>query len=209
MQDRRTIIIADDHPLMTEGLTALIHSSTPYSVIKTVHNGKALMQILNRTLPDLVLLDINMPLLGGIEASAQIKQRFPTVKVAVISMFFENQLIRNLKQTGVDGFIPKLSEGSAFINALRNIMDGKKLFISIKDIDEADKTQSAWPALNELSEREIEIVRQIKQGLSSKQISKHLNISVYTVDTHRKNICRKLHITSPNALIKFAMKYDI
>ena len=209
MSDNATIIIADDHPLMTGGLTALIHSATNYRVIGTVHNGKALLQALNRKLPELVLVDINMPVLGGIEASAEIKQRYPEVKVVVISMFYESQLIKQLKQTGVDGFIPKLSDGAVFIDALTGVMNGKKIFINAAQLTDADKKQDNALSLDGLSTREIEVLRLIKQGLSSKEIAQKLFLSVYTIDTHRKNICRKLQITSPNALVKFAMITDL
>ncbi|MFN8324037.1 MAG: response regulator transcription factor [Chitinophagales bacterium] len=205
--NKQTILIADDHPLITEGLTSVIHSTTPYHVTGTVHDGKALLRLLNRKQPDLVLLDINMPIVNGIEASILIKTKYPQIKVVVISMYDDHSIIQQLQKNGVDGFIPKLTEGSALIETLTKVMNGKKVFIHMKPTKE--KFSSTIPNqsnLNHLSKREKEILLLIQEGLTSRQIATHLKLRVYTVDTHRKNICRKLQITSPNGLVKFAMK---
>jgi two-component system nitrate/nitrite response regulator NarL len=202
----KSILIADDHPLMTEGLTALIHATTSYKVIGTANNGKTLIQLLNRKQPDLILLDINMPVMDGMQSSELIKNKFPDIKVVVISMYTENGIIQQLHKCNVDGFIPKLTEGSVFVDALNKIMKGKKVFIPSMNHNKR-RSPGINNALdvNQLSNREKEILLLIKEGLTSKQIATQLIIKTYTVDTHRKNICRKLQIKSPNALIKFAM----
>jgi len=208
--NNQSILIADDHPLMTEGLTSVIHSSTPYKVTGTVSDGKALLQLLNRKQPDLILLDINMPVLDGMEASILIKTKYPHIKVVVISMYGENSIIQQLQKNGVDGFIPKLTAGATFIEALTKIMSGKKVFIHSKPLREKLRFNLGNETnLSNLSKREKEILLLIKEGLTSRQIASNLKLKVYTVDTHRKNICRKLQITSPNGLVKFAMKLGV
>ena len=198
----KTIVIADDHPLISEGLTSLIQSSTPYTVIGKVNDGKALMHMLNSKSPDLVLLDIHMPMMGGMEAAALIREKYPAIKVVVISMYFEKVIMDQLRQIDVHGFIPKLAAGGIFIDTLQKIMRGEKVYIEMKQ--EADG--SAASDIKQLSKRQLEILRKIRDGLTTRQIAERLKLTVFTVDTHRKNICQKLNITSPNGLLKFALK---
>jgi len=202
MPNSKTIIIADDHPLISEGLTSLIHSSTPFSVIGTVQDGKALMHLLNSKTPSLVLIDIHMPMMGGMEASALIREKYPDIKVVVISMYFEKAIVEQLTQIDVHGFIPKLASGAVFVDTLMKIMRGEKVFVEMK------QDAAAGPAsdINQLSKRQLEILRMIRDGLTTRQIADRLKLKVFTVDTHRKNICQKLNITSPNGLLKYAMK---
>jgi DNA-binding NarL/FixJ family response regulator len=200
-----TIIIADDHPLMTEGLTSIIHSETSYRVTQCIHDGKALLHLLNTQKPTLILLDINMPKINGIEAAKEIRARFPQILIVCISMYTDKHIYTTLKEIGVNGFIPKLSDGKIFTDTITSVLQGNTVFV-----EEKEEKQQTHPLADsfqntiKLSTREIEVLRLIKKGLTTKAISESLNLSTHTVDTHRKNICRKLNLTNPNALIKFA-----
>ena len=202
MSTAKTIVIADDHPLISEGLTSLIHSSTPFGVIGRVQDGKALMHMLNSKSPDLVLLDIHMPMMGGIEAAALIREKYPAIKVVVISMYSEKAIIDQLRQLDIHGFIPKLAAGAVFIDTLIRIMKGEKFYIEMKQ----DADGSTASDIKQLSKRQLEILRMIRDGLTTRQIADRLKLKVFTVDTHRKNICQKLNISSSNGLLKFALK---
>jgi len=205
----KTILIADDHPLMTEGIAAMIQKFTDYEVAGTVYNGKMLLHKLNSFQPDLVLLDINMPEMNGLQAAEKIKTKFPEIKIVFISMYWERAVQEVLKKINAEGFIPKLADGSVFIETLKRIMGGEKIFLKSDSPVEGDKPpKDNFQLKSKLSERELEIMRLVKKGLTTKEISKQLNLSVYTIDTHRKNMCRKFELSSPNALVKFAHQND-
>lgn len=206
-----TIVIADDHKLMSEGLTGIIHSNTTYRVTHSVNDGKELLHLLNHITPTLILLDINMPKIDGIEAAKEIKARFPQILIICVSMYQDKNLYTTLKQAGADGFIPKLSDTEVFLDTIHRVISGEKLFLSISPDEDKSKQSETIDPFNlkvKLSNRELEIMRLIKQGLTSKEISDKVHLSTFTVDTHRKNICRKLNITSPNALVKYLMNID-
>ncbi len=206
----KTIIIADDHPMIAEGLSAVIHEFTPYKVIATVMDGKALLHLLNSKLPDMILLDINMPKVNGIEAATEIKEKFPQIKIVVISMYGEEALRQLQKKADVDGFIPKLSEGKVFTKTIRQVMEGNKIFIRKKEEENLPSTSDdGFQCKMNLTNRETEILLLIKKGLATSQISEKLKLSSHTINTHRKNICGKLGISGTNALIKFVHENEI
>lgn len=210
MPAAKTIIIADDHPLMAEGIAAMIHRYTKYKVLSIAKNGKALLHLLNAQVPDLVLLDVNMPELNGMEAAGKIRQLFPQVKIVFISMYWELAVQHAIKKINAEGFIPKLTEGAVFLEALKKLMSGEKVYLTnSQPANGHKKADSNLQGKTKLSARELEIIQLIKKGLTSKDISARLHLSIYTVDTHRKNICRKLKISSPNALVKFVHENNL
>ncbi len=207
MKTELSIIIADDHSLIADGIAAIIQRHTNYTILATVKNGKALLQALTTSQPDLVLLDINMPELNGIDTAQIIKQKYPQVKVVFISTHWDIVVKNAIKKTGADGFIPKLTEGPVFIDTLISIAGGEKIMLT-DDLPAKAKKKNDHTAQNKLSARELEVIRYIKKGHTSKEIAELMHLSSYTVDTHRKNICRKLNISSPNALVKFVHEND-
>ncbi len=210
MSHEKTIIIVDDHPLMTSGLSNIIVQYTDYKVIECLHNGKDLLQKLKFVQPDLLMLDINMPKLDGIEAAKMIRIQYPSLKIVIVSMYSDERIFNALIEIGVHGFIPKQTDTKVFVEALTDVMNGGNAFISpfatgkVAELDEA-----ATAGKLQLSEREIEIIRLIKTGRSTKEISEMLHLSPFTVNTHRKNICKKLKISSPLALIKYIHQMDV
>lgn len=205
--DPYTILLADDHPLILEALTSLIHSFTPYKVIAVAKDGRTVLHKLNSMQPDLILLDINMPKLNGIKAALQVREKYPHIKIVFLSSYYDITYSSIFNETRADGFIPKLAEPEVFIKTLKQIVGGKKVFVKIETSEK--KTQpdpDKYGKQLKLSTRELEIIQLIKQGLSTKEIADKLFLSVYTIDTHRKNICRKLGITSPNGLMKWVLE---
>lgn len=208
MKTNYSVIIADDHSLIADGIAAVIQRYTDYKILTTVKNGKALLQVLTNTQPDIVLLDINMPELNGIDAAKKIKQLYPEIKVVFISTHWDLVVKNAVKNSEADGFIPKLTEGPVFIDALVSIAGGEKIYLT-DNTPSKPKNKAQTNVPGKLTERELEIIRYIKQGHTSKEIAAIMHLSNYTVDTHRKNICRKLNLTSPNALVKFAHENDL
>jgi DNA-binding NarL/FixJ family response regulator len=205
MDNMKTIMIADDHPMMIEGLSSIIHQYTPFKVIASANDGQALLHKLNDMVPDMLLLDLNMPKMNGMETAKAVKAKYTGVKIVCISMYYEKPVYDALQEIGINGFIPKLTDATIFSDTIQEIMAGKKIFIN----NDTGALPAGSGGLNDpfqniqkLSEREIEVLRLIKQGLTTKEISEHLHRSEYTIETHRKNICRKLQVSSQNGLLK-------
>lgn len=202
----KKIILTDDHPLLLEGLSAIISEQPDLDICATALNGKQLIQIVSIHEPDLIVLDINLPEIDGIEASKIIKNTHPAIKILCISTYFSKHLIETLKANDVDGFIPKQSDSRVVLKTINQILKGEQVWI--KGNVEIAYQKEAPKELNLLTQREKEVLRLIKKGMSTKDIATTLYLSIYTVDTHRKNICTKLNLASPGALSRYVSERD-
>lgn len=208
------ILIADDHQLVTEGLVSLLEGEPAYEVISTVRNGFEAIKKVEILQPDLVLMDIDMPMMDGIQSTEEIKRRLPHIKIIILSMHKEKSLIQRAIKIGADGYQVKNADRSEFMKSIREVMAGRKSFSDeVKEALEMDKGikvhsnfQNTSVTAFDLTEREIEILKLIAEGFNNREIGDKLFISQNTVDTHRKNIMRKLSANNVAALIKFAMK---
>lgn len=204
--ETKKIILADDHPLLLEGLSAIIGDQKNLEICATANNGKRLLQIIPLHKPDLILIDINMPEIDGIEAAKIIKSTNPDIKILCISTYYSKNLLDLLKEIPVDGFMPKQSDSKLVINTINRILEGEIVFI--KNSTETLYMKEPAKEVSILSQREKEIMRMIKKGMSTKDIAATLYLSVYTIDTHRKNICNKLNLEAPGALLRFIMEKE-
>jgi DNA-binding NarL/FixJ family response regulator len=210
MNAKKSIILVDDHQLMTSGLSVILNQYTDFEILACLSNGKELLQKLKFNKPDLVVMDINMPQLDGIETSKLVKTQYPAVKIVVVSMYNDENIFNSIIKLGVDGFIPKQTDSLEFVRIIKEIMEGEKIFIKpISKHQNKEYQQAETSGKLQLSVREIEILKLIKEGFSSKEISEKLYLSILTVNTHRKNICKKLNISSPLALIKYIHQIDL
>lgn len=205
------IILADDHQLFVDGVEQILSASENFEVLAKVDNGKLLLQTLNRLKPDIVLLDINMPYMTGMEAAQIIKKSMPEIKLVFLSMYYDNKIISLAKQYGVNGFIIKNTTAADLKNALMRVMKGETVFVMSNDFlkQPIEVKEDDFTKRFKLSPREIEIIQLIKQGKSTKEIADELSLSVFTIETHRKNIFRKLDIASVGQLISFAVENNI
>lgn len=205
------IIIADDHLLLADGLEQILNSVPDFEVIAKVANGKILMQVLNTIVPDLILLDINMPYMNGLDAAKEIGRRMPDIKIVFLSMYFDAKLIASAKENGVKGFILKDIIAPLLKEKLIHVANGGSCF----DLPlPQTSTEPVWQQDDfanklKLSPREIEIIKLIKVGHGNKQISAQLGLRIYTIETHRKNIYRKLNLKGVGELIQFASDHNI
>lgn len=202
------IIIADDHLLFADGVEQILNSIPDFEVIGKVSNGKLLIQLLNSITPDLILLDINMPFMNGLEAAKKIRQRMPGVKIVFLSMYFDAKAMLNAKEDGVSGFLFKDITAPILKEKIISIVNGNLCFENYINQEPAWE-QDQFAKELKLSAREIEIIRLIKSGMLNKQISTELKLSVYTIETHRKNIYRKLNLQGVGELIQFANEHKI
>ena len=208
--DTIKIIIADDHTLFINGLQLLLHDQDWIEVIDIAHDGKELLNILPKTQPDLILLDINMPVLNGLDTARYIKQSFPFIKLIMLSTYNEEHLIDKAKQTGVNGYLLKNSSKDELLQTIRLVMNNQTSFPYLQPKEENifDKQDNFLKQFN-LTKRETEIILLLKDNFTNQQIADKLFLSIYTVETHRKNIMQKLGLKSPAALMKFIIENNL
>ena len=204
MEKSYHIFIVDDHTLFCDGLQNIIDRNQIGVVTAILNNGKSLLSSLNLSIPDLIILDLNMPELNGVEVTKKIRKNYPSIKILVVSMKEEIKLIKELKTMGISGYLTKFIGESDLIEAVENIKNGNPHF---PILDHFDKTlqEKKKDSIN-ITESEIRIMRLIIEGFSSKEIADQLNLSVHTVNTHRKNIIRKTSLKNTVAMINFFKK---
>lgn len=209
-----SVLIADDHNLVRDGIAEMVTAIGKYDVMARVSNGKEAFEYAERLKPDIVLMDVDMPVMNGLEATQRIKNQLDGVKVVVLTMHGDPALIKRMMEIGADGFLLKNSDREEFVDALDRISKGKTYFsseaaqavISGKNVTPGNFTVGTDSILiSTLSEREIEILRLVAEGFSNKEIGEKLFISHRTVDTHRTNLMKKLEIHNTAGLVRFAL----
>lgn len=210
------ILIADDHPLIAEGIKNALENYKEFIVVATVENGQEALSFVKKTIIDIVLLDINMPKMDGIECAKKILKNFPETKVAMLSMHQEMSIIKELVSIGVKGYMLKTIPADELQIAINNIHNGKNYFNSeiTKALLTGETTSNApyikqSSLVNELTSREIEIIKLVSEGMTNSQIGEKLHISPRTVDSHRTNLMKKIEVRNVASLIRFAFKNGI
>jgi DNA-binding NarL/FixJ family response regulator len=199
-----SIYIADDHAIVVDGLKEILRLQPLWHIIGTAANGEELIDLISARRSDVVILDINMPKLNGIQCTEWIKKRFPETKVIILTMFPEKTYIDQLINAGADGCLLKSRGSQDLLDAIERVTSGKSYFDTIRDFVVKD----VHPIFN-LSERELEIIRLIVNGSTSTEIAAQLFLSEHTVKTHRKNIFRKIGINSISQLATFAINNNL
>ena len=207
---KHSIVIVDDHQLVLDGLISIVKELPDFEIVGSACNGKEGVDRVKILKPDMVLMDIDMPVMNGLEACRQIKKENPDTKVIVLTMHHEASLIRKVMDIGADGYLLKNADREEFYAAISAVMGGKSFFSSEVTkalLDNSSNSQSAFQEgdtlkLSKLTEREIDILKNIAEGLSNKEIGDKLFISHRTVDTHRTNLMKKLEVHNIAGLIK-------
>ena len=208
------ILIADDHALVREGITAMLSLYDDIEVVAEAADGKEAVQKTATAQPDIVLMDIAMPGLGGLEATLEIKKRHPDVKILVLSQYDDREYVSRFLKAGVSGYILKKALGSDLIAAIKAVKRGDNYLypsIATSVIDgflEGGQSEAEDP-YEKLTDRERQVIKLIAEGQSHKEAAVTLDISVKTVIAHQTNISEKLDIHSRAGLIKFAIQKGI
>lgn len=203
-------IIADDHPMLADGLINVLKEVENVETLEAVGNGRQLLDRLSETGADVVVLDLNMPKMDGIDTLRRIKKEFPKVKVLVFTSYNQPKLIADIRALGADGYLLKTSTSGTIREAFRSVASGNGWFPSMEDnAQDSGKLGDDFIKKNRISKREIEIIRMIARGLTTKNISEQLSLSEFTVNAHRRNICRKLNIYTPVGLMNFAKEHGL
>jgi DNA-binding NarL/FixJ family response regulator len=202
--DAYTIILADDHAMFREGIRKIIERIEGALISGEVNDGLELLELLKRSSPNLVILDISMPNLRGLEAIREIKKTYPKVKVLVLTMHKKKEFLRQALRDGADGFLLKEDAGSELIRAVQTVRNGGKYLSPLLSsvltslAVEEDKTEV-------LTMREREVLKLLAEGKRAKEIAAALYISPHTVRRHRSNIMEKLNIKNLADLVKYAI----
>ena len=206
------IIIADDHTMFLQGIVSLLENEENITILGKAENGKAVLKIIENTLPDIILLDISMPEMDGIEVTKIIKQKFPSIKILIVSTHSNIQMIAKLIRIGADGYLLKNAEKRELLHALNTIQKGESYFC--KEVEEKNeennlKIKSETLQITELSNREKEILILIAQEFTGNEIAEKTFISLNTVNTHRRNLISKLNVKNTAGLVKYAIEYGL
>lgn len=204
-QEKITILIADDHKLIRETWAFILNSDDRFKVVAECASGEEAIELAKTIRPCIILMDINMAPISGIEATIQVRKLAPATKIIAVSMHSQPAYAKKMLSVGARGYVTKNSSREEMIKAILEVYNGNKYVCEeVKNIiSEQMLDDHQEPSINLLSEREIQIVRQIKEGASSKEISSDLNISLKTVEVHRHNILRKLNLKNTAALVNF------
>ncbi len=205
------LILADDHHLIIDGISKLLEDEADINIVGCCCNGNEVLEILPKINVDVLMLDLDMPVMNGLQCAEIVKKQYPEVKIAILTMHQEKALIQRFIEFGVNGYFLKTIQKKELVRALKAIAGGRDYFPP--DVTKAliqkqkfvtDLTQS--PLLEELTNRELEIVRLVAQGFSNNEIGKKLFISPRTADTHRTNIMRKLDLHNVAEIVRFAFQ---
>ncbi len=209
------VFLADDHAVVRDGLRALLEAEVNISVIGDASNGREAVRQVQRLDPDVVVMDIAMPKLNGIEATHQIHETCPSTRVVILSMHSSKEHIFQALQAGAYGYLLKESAGQEVVRAVRKVHSGVRyLSRSITEtvIDNYVQQRQALPAQNpleRLSSREREILQLVVEGKSSSQIANILFLSPKTVETYRSRLMKKLGVRDLPSLVKFAIRHGV
>ncbi|MEQ8713069.1 MAG: response regulator transcription factor [Cyclobacteriaceae bacterium] len=208
------IIVVDDHALVRQGIISMLTSVDDIEIVGQAENGVIAMELLSSGLPDILLVDINMPKMDGVTLSEKAIELYPELKVIILSMDVTMGYVKQSIKAGVRGYIPKDSSRDTLIEAITKVYQGDKFFsdkvseVILKGFYENDISDKPKKT-GDLSKREEEVLKLIASGMSNRDIADKLFISIRTVDAHRNHIIQKLKLRSTAELVKYAIKNQI
>lgn len=208
------VVIADDHKIIRDGLCALIEKQPDMEVIAEAENGKEAVDVAQKLSPDVVIMDITMPGMNGIEATRRIVENNPAVKVIGLSMHSAPEFVSGILNAGASGYILKECAFSQIVQAIQALVQNKSYICPevasvVIDGFKERKTSDHSDDTSPLTDREREVLQLITEGYSSKEIAAQLNLSNKTIDSHRQNIMDKLHCHDVVKLTKYAIRMGI
>jgi two-component system, NarL family, response regulator DegU len=199
------IFVADDHPLFLKGLKDTLAEETDFELVGSAINGKEALENIIESQPDVTTLDLDMPLMNGIEVAKILLKDHKNIKIIILSMHKDPDIIRAAMALGIHGYVFKDDAVNDLVNAIRTVNEGEN-YISVDSAKPVFSLQNTNDLLNNLTKMERIILKDISLQKTTKQIADEHFISTKTVENHRANICRKLNLSGNNSLLKFALK---
>ncbi len=205
-QPRIRVLLVDDHPLVLDGIRSRLEQDDEIQIIAEGRNGEEALSLSAEYYPDVVLMDISMPVLNGIEAAERFASEQPRVKLLMLTMHDNREYITKVIKAGAKGYILKDVSSNEMVAAIKAVYQGKTYYsVGVTDILLNENASKEVP----LTEREKTILRLLAEGNSNKHVARELDISVRTVETHRRNIKRKLDVKTSAGLVKYAIENGI
>jgi DNA-binding NarL/FixJ family response regulator len=209
------VLVADDHTIVRDGLRALLNAESDIQVIGEAQSGREAVQLARKLRPRVVVMDIGMPQLNGLEATRQITKENPRIRLLMLSMHSDSEYVRHALKAGAAGYLLKQSGAADLTTAVRELAGGRTFFSPViwKILNgqylQMIKGKGALPAGDLLTSREAEILQLVAEGNSSKQIAVELSISPKTVEKHREQLMRKLNIHEVASLTRYALAHGV
>lgn len=206
--EKINVVIADDHQMFLDGLTALLKDEEDINLVDTALNGNEALEIVGKCDVDILIMDVNMPEVDGVELNNHIKQNHPTIKTLALTSHSDHSIVSKLTKGKVNGYLLKNAEKSELLQAIHKISEGEDYFSQmVKDkVVESLFSDTAEHEAPELSKREKEVIKLIASQCTAAEIAEKLFISQNTVNTHRKNLLTKLKLKNVAGLVKFAVE---
>lgn len=210
MENKTRILLAEDHGTVREGIKLLVNAQPDMTVVGEAENGIEAVKKIQELLPDLVVMDISMPELNGLKATKKIRKISPKVKILTLTRHMDHGYLQQLVKAGVNGYVLKQSAPTELINAIRAVMEGKSyidpaLMQRVMGMFTGRGDALRGENVNEITDRESEILRLIAWGYSNKEIATRLDLSVKTVEAHKTNTMRKLGMSSRIDIVRYAL----
>src|SRR3989337_879358 len=205
------LVLADDHPLIREGFKSVLQKNERFEIVGIAENGKELIELAGNLLPDVILTDINMPVVNGLDALKNIAKLYPDIKLIVLTMHEEREYIIHALKIGVQGYLLKNIERSDLEKAIISIFEGGKYFSPIVTniLAEVVVRPSQNNVVGEITPREKDVLELVAQGQSTKQVADKLGIGTRTVESHRMNMLKKLKASNTADLVRKGLEPKI
>lgn len=209
------ILIADDHAILREGIRALLALSPDLEVVGEAADGREAIEQCRRLEPDVVLMDVAMPGLGGLEATLEIRRELPRIKILVLTQYEDREYIRRFLKAGVSGYVLKKAAGSDLTAAIRAasegglVLDPKVAREAMREAAMGSATEAGADPYETLTDREKQVLKLVAEGHSNKEVAEALGISVKTAMSHRERVMEKLDLHSRTDLIRFAIRKGV
>jgi DNA-binding NarL/FixJ family response regulator len=214
--DKIRIVIADDHAVLRSGLKAMLTYSPRFEVVGEASNGLEALKMLEEHHPDILILDLSMPDMNGTECIKEIRYRGIPCRILVLTMYDDEEYVKEVMRAGADGYILKKSADTELIDGIEKVSSGKKYLnesLSEKLLDNLLRTPDEGPDRRDpyilLSTREREVLRFLAQGYTNSEIGEQLSLSAKTIDTYRSRIMHKLNVHRKSELVNYAIQYKL
>ena len=211
-----TVLLAEDHQIVREGFRSLLARERDIEVVGEAETGRQAVQLTRKLRPTVVVMDIAMPLLNGLEATRQIRKQFPDVKVLILSAHSDDAYVEQAALIGAAGFLLKQTSSHVLATAIREVLKGKTFYcpaipgrVQERSQKSALRGEPSKKSNNRLSSREVEVLQLIAEGKANKQVAAELGVSFKTVDKHRQHLMAKLNIHDTAGLTRYAISFGI
>jgi len=216
MSDLIRVLLVDDHPLVIDGIQARLENEGGIEVVGQAGNGREAIELAQSLKPDVVLMDVSMPVMNGLEATRELRLCSPETRVLILSMHDNREYMVELMQSGARGYILKDVSATEMVKAIETVCQGGTYFSAsashtlFSHIAQSETTpEEPEVSVTDLTPREIMVLRQLAEGHNNKEIARELSISVRTVETHRQNIKSKLNIHTAAGLVRYALEHNL